>query len=296
MIVTLGDSVCWGQGLIEEHKFDYLFAQARGLQFARVAHSGAVIGTSSDTWREVEPGEIPVGSPSIWQQMLAYTGWSQVELILLNGGINDVSLTRILNPATSSSHLEQLIDQFCRQGMEDLLDATAAKLMLPNAQIAVVGYYPILSNQSGGSEKQIQSLLEMHGVATTSVIAADEFSMSNLIPAVVNNCLMFWNGSNVALQAAVDATNAKLGRPVCRFVKLPFTEQNAMWAPQSLLWELTPLLLPEDEVSGPRGQVCEALYGDVVHISQWVQCVRASAGHPRVEGAVTIAATLSSVL
>ena len=40
MIVTLGDSVCWGQGLIEEHKFDYLFAQARGLQFARVAHFG----------------------------------------------------------------------------------------------------------------------------------------------------------------------------------------------------------------------------------------------------------------
>ena len=296
MIVTFGDSVCWGQGLVEEHKFDYLFAQAKGLPVARVAHSGAVIGTSSDATREIEPGEIPVGSPSIWQQVLTYPGWPQVDLVLLNGGINDVSLTRILNPATSSAHLEQLVDQFCRQGMADLLQAAAAKLTLPNAQIAVVGYYPILSSQSGGSEKQVQSLLEIHGVATSSVVLADEFSMTDLTPTVVSNCLTFWKSSDIALQAAVDAANAKLGRKACLFVKLPFAEQNAMWAPQSLLWELTPLLLPEDEVSGQRGKVCEALYGDVVHIPQWIQCVRASAGHPKVEGAARIEAVLSAVL
>ena len=296
MIVTLGDSVCWGQGLVEEHKFDYLFAQEKGLPLARVAHSGAVIGTASDASREVEPGEIPVGAPSIWQQMLAYPSWPQVELVLLNGGINDVSLTRILNPATSAAHLEQLVDQFCRQGMSDLLQAAAVKLTLPNARIAVLGYYPILSSQSGGSERQVQSLLEIHGVATSSVVMGDGFSLSDVTPTIVSNCVTFWKSSNIALQAAVDAVNANPGQKKCIFVKLPFAEQNAMWAPQSLLWELTPLLLPEDEVSDQRGKACEALYGDLVHIPQWIQCVRASAGHPNVAGAARIAATLSAVL
>jgi hypothetical protein len=44
MILTMGDSVCWGQGLKEELKLDFLYANSQGLPFARVAHSGAVIG------------------------------------------------------------------------------------------------------------------------------------------------------------------------------------------------------------------------------------------------------------
>jgi lysophospholipase L1-like esterase len=294
MILTLGDSVCWGQGLKEEHKFDYLLAKTKGLQFTRVAHSGAVVGRSSVGSTEVEPGEIPVGMPSLWQQVLAQKDWSQVELVLLDGGINDVSLTRIHNPSTSSGHLTHLVDQFCRQGMEDLLEEVAGKLVLPNGRIVVLGYYPILSNQSAGTEIQFRSLLEMHGVATSSAIAGDEFSFSALIPTVVKNCLTFWNSSDTAFQQAVDAVNAKLGKTVCTFMKLPFSEENAMWAPQSLLWELTPLLLPEDEVSDSRGAVCKTLYGDVAHIPQWIQCVRASAGHPRVEGAAKIAEVLSA--
>lgn len=296
MILTVGDSVCWGQGLQEEHKFDYLLAQAKGLQFSRVAHSGAVIGTSSDTSSEVEPGEIPIGSPSLWQQVLTEKDWSQVELVLLNGGINDVSLTRILNPSTSTGHLKQLVDQFCRLGMEGLLERTAGKLILPNARIAVVGYYPILSSQSAETETQFRTLLEMHGIATSSVIAEGEFSLSHVISTVTNNCLTFWNSSDSAFQEAVDAANEKLGRTACIFVKVPFEEKNSMWAPQSLLWELTPLLLPEDEVSDSRGTTCEILYGDVVHIPQRIQCVRASAGHPRVEGAAVIAETLRATL
>ena len=118
--------------------------------------------------------------------------------------------------------------------------------------------------------------------------------MDALIPTIVDNCMTFWKSSDVAFQAAIDAVNAKLGRSVCVFVKLPFAENNAMWALQSLLWELTPLLSPEDEVSGPRGAACEALYGDVVHIPQWITCVRASAGHPKVEGAASIAQTLEA--
>jgi lysophospholipase L1-like esterase len=54
--------------------------------------------------------------------------------------------------------------------------------------------------------------------------------------------------------------------------------------------------LPEDEVSDPRAVACQALYGDLVHVPQWIQCVRASTGHPNVEGAALIANTLEAVL
>jgi lysophospholipase L1-like esterase len=296
VILTVGDSVDWGQGLKEEHKFDFLFAQARGLVLTRVAHSGAVIGTSNDSATEIEQGEIPVSWPSLWQQVLVQKDWSQVQIVLLNGGLNDVSLTRILNPAVQATQLAGLVNQFCNIGMQDLLLATAGKLTLPNARIAVVGYYPIFSNRSDATEMQFKSLLELHGVTSSSVIAEEEFSLDRLIPNVVENCLTFWIKSNDALQTAVDAVNRNLGGNVCRFVKLPFTEANALWAPQSLLWELTPFLLPEDEVSDPRGKLCEILYGDVVHIPRWIQCVRASVGHPNVQGAARIAEALSAAL
>jgi lysophospholipase L1-like esterase len=295
-VLTVGDSVCWGQGLLEQHKFDSIFTATRGLQLARVAHSGAVIGTSTDSSTEVENGEVPVAWPSDWQQVLAPADWSQVELVLLNGGINDVSLTRILNPLTSTAQLTGLVNQFCNTSMEELLVATAQKLVLPNARIAVLGYFPILSSQSGATETQFRSLLELHGVSTSSVIAGDQFSLSATIPQVVANCLTFWNSSDAALQAAVTGANETLGKNVCVFVKTPFSEANAMWAPQPHLWELTPLLMPEDEVAAGRGIACKALYGNVVHIPQWVECDRASAGHPNVNGAADIAAALLAAL
>lgn len=296
MILTVGDSVCWGQGLKEEHKFDFILAKEKGTELTRVAHSGAVIGTSRDSSTKVEQGEIPVPFPSVWQQVLAQKDWSKLTAVLLNGGINDVNLTRILSPWTSKDQLIGWVDQFCNKGMQELLEKTAEKVSLPNARIAVVGYYPILSEQSAGTETQFRSLLEMHGVATSSVIVEDQFSLSALLPKVVDNCLTFWKESTQALRTAVDAANETLGNNVCVFVNLPFAEENAMWAPQSLLWELTPLLLPEDEVSDPRGRTCETLYGDVVHIPMWIQCVRASVGHPRVNGAAKIAEALSAAL
>jgi len=121
MIFTIGDSLSWGQGLIEQHKFDVIFARSKATQLKRGAHSAATIGTRTDSSAEIETGEIPIASPSLWQQVLAQGDWSQFELVLVNGGINDVSLTRILSPWTRIAQLEQWIDQFCNQAMQGLL-------------------------------------------------------------------------------------------------------------------------------------------------------------------------------
>jgi hypothetical protein len=178
--------------------------------------------------------------------------------------------------------------------------ARPARILGKHAQrlkhkIAILGYYPILSEQSGGTDEQIKSYLEVHGVSTQSVVAPDKVSIGSIAPKVVENCLQFWKSSSAALQLAVEKTNKVAGTEICRFVQLPFSELNAMWAPQSLLWELNPILLPEDEVAEPRCNACEELYGDIVHLPQWIQCDRASAGHPNIAGAASIAEVLDAM-
>jgi hypothetical protein len=220
-----------------------------------------------------------------------------VQIVLINGGINDVDLTRILNPLTTTSQIAGLVNQFCGQNMQALLVALAAKLTAPGARIALLGYYPIFSSQSlAASDDQFRSLLELHGVSTTSVISPATFSRSAVVPQIVANCLAFWNGSDTAFQAAVAAVNTAVGRAACSFIPIPFTEANALWAPHPLLWQLSPELSAEDEVSGQRGAACQILYGDVVHLPQWIQCDRASVGHPNVEGSAMIARTLLASL
>ncbi|HEU5412725.1 MAG TPA: hypothetical protein VFW31_03165, partial [Candidatus Angelobacter sp.] len=95
---------------------------------------------------------------------------------------------------------------------------------------------------------------------------------------------------------AVDTANSTLGKSICTFVRLPFNEANALWADQSLLWELTPLLMAEDEVVGSRGHACEAVFGDLIHLPKLLQCQRASVGHPKVQGAAKIADAVAAAV
>lgn len=298
MILTLGDSVTWGQGLLDTHKFDRIFAGDELLP--RIAHSGAIIGSSSDSSTQKEYPEVPVPYPSLWQQVAAVGNWTDVDVVIVNGGINDVSLTRILHPAMTPDHVSELTKQYCQEEMTRLLGNLVAKLVKPGARVAVVGYYPILSAQSTfENEKQPRMLMEMHGVATSSVAMEKTFDIETLVPGIVANCLAFWKTSTESLKAAVNATNSSPGQATCIFVDTGFTEVNALWAPDPLLWELSPLLEPEDEVTELRNRACDARYGDLVHLpqwGQWYQCCRASVGHPNVRGAAKIATQIANTI
>lgn len=298
MILTFGDSVTWGQGLLDEHKFDRIYAGP--LLLPRSAHSGAIIGASTDTSGQKEYPEIPVPYPSLWQQIAAVTDWTDVDVVVVNGGINDVSLTRILNPWIASDHISDLTKQFCQGEMTKLLGMLASKLVKPGARIALTGYYPILSGASSfENEKQPRLLMEMNGIATSSVVTAKTFDVATLVPQIVANCLMFWKTSTESLKAAADATNATLGHSMCFFVETRFTEANALWGSDALLWELSPTLDAEDEVTELRDRACDAVYGDLVHLPEWghwYQCYRASVGHPNVRGAAKIAVALADAL
>jgi len=190
-IVTLGDSIMWGQGLPEQMKFRTLVANWLQSQWTTTrtvtqltthAHSGAVTGMGAwpsssnnhdpDTWfmgtlqSYPYPGEVPFDYPSISFQIgmtlsdLQRQGVSpaDIDLVLLDGGINDLSVENILNPALVETNLLQgevangpnwvrtKTNQLCVTHMQSLLPQVLNAF--PNAAVVVTGYYPIVSNST----------------------------------------------------------------------------------------------------------------------------------------------------
>src|ERR1700730_8697164 len=76
-VLTLGDSVMWGQGLAPQHKFvqlvaDYLMGQGRQVVVGALAHSGAVVCLDATPPGAFQPflfGELPRSFPSIASQL-----------------------------------------------------------------------------------------------------------------------------------------------------------------------------------------------------------------------------------
>src|SRR5262249_52137845 len=103
-ILTLGDSIPWGQGLLDGEKYDRMLAaelesyHPGGVTLERVAHSGAVIGAFGAAGIPC-PGEVPCSRLTILEQCDQFANSPEtVDLVLLDGGINDVGVATILNP------------------------------------------------------------------------------------------------------------------------------------------------------------------------------------------------------
>ena len=173
--MVIGDSFIWGQGLNESQKIYSLTADWLGGgsgsegrdDAAKVkAHSGATIkfrkeealayqrAGRDETYR-YDP-EVNVGFPSMWKQVevaaeeyRAAGKPNGADLILISGGITDISVAKLLDPFGDEKLLPGLIERYCRDDMFDLLEHAARHN--PNAVIAVVGYFPIVSNKTIGS-------------------------------------------------------------------------------------------------------------------------------------------------
>src|SRR5260370_4330752 len=173
-IVSLGDSVPWGQGLVEAQKYDSVVhgvLHARfpgGANLKRLAHSGAIIGAIPVLGNPAN-GEVPVPRPTIVEQCDNFTeDPGAVDLVVVNGGINDVGVATILNPFALVPSLSSKIRTACHDGMLLLLRKLSAKFTKPACKILVTGYYTILSDQSDplGSRR----LLALHGIAPPALI------------------------------------------------------------------------------------------------------------------------------
>ncbi len=305
-LVVLGDSIQWGQGLVEGQKFSEMVRQTISRELGRpamlvhrYAHSGACIGREEDgidgqgqpTAGNSDPGsllgELPNATPTIHAQLNALLldetiDNDSTDLILVDGGINpDHSggpeatdpFSKVLHPFTEVEALRADTVKACYENMRGLL--TRISSSLPNARTVVTGYYPIFSQQS--------DLARSLPWLQVAVIA---FPLLALVEGIVLRKLtelsnVWAEESAAALRQAVDEVNAQLGdTPRLGYAHVPFGPENCLLAPKSWLWGLSPLLGAEDPVAAPRLQLCEEQGRSRDPFSIW-----ASVGHPNREGA-----------
>jgi len=294
-IVALGDSIVWGQGLLPNEKFTELVRQAlatkhpEGVTLESTAHSGAVIGATGATGTP-ETGEVPGSRLSIIEQCDSYNNSpGSVDLVILDGGINDVGVPNILNPLSVIPSLDFRIIHACHDGMLVLLKKVSAKFSKPACRILVTGYYQILSALS--DPIGVTKLLSLHGIAVPGFLEKD----LDFINPVLERCKRFFNDSTQQLKQAVkDAGDARI-----TLVPSGFTEANSVFVPRtSLLWGLTldDDLDPQDPVAAQRHQQCDLALPDPLQLLEREKCYRASAGHPNVQGAAQFSKQILAAL
>ena len=174
-MLVLGDSITWGQGLKEEHKFSYLVRdwlcqkrnngpcqeQARqGVQMHVEAHSGATIFNYQDgdkTITERSPGEVPHRNPTVTAQVRLAAEYyreqsiegNTIDLIFVNGGINDMHAARLFVPLKFAPGIAEEADKYCNEKMALVLEQLTAAF--PNARIVIPSYLPLISEKTSGA-------------------------------------------------------------------------------------------------------------------------------------------------
>ncbi|MDD5542210.1 MAG: hypothetical protein PHX83_03480 [Acidobacteriia bacterium] len=279
-MVSIGDSVAWGQGLRDKEKYDVLVGDTLRRHYSKVtlqrlAHSGAVIGAFSASG-PIAKGEVPVARPTLLEQCESFSDSPEkVRLVLLSGGIHDIDIRTILNPLVPRAVLSAKTRAFCGQSMAELLERAKARFKHPHCRIIVTGYYIIWSHHS--EIGKLGDFLRIHGIAQPSFIE-DQWMGS----AVAERCRQFYEESTFCILKAVRDT----GDPRIVFVDSGFTEDNAVFSSHTYLFGLNDDfgLSPEDPMAAERHASCDATF-DRLHILEREQCYRASAGHPNLAGA-----------
>ena len=316
-VVTLGDSVMWGQGLPHDNKFRAQVTAEiqRELGSSRLlceipteAHSGAQIVVSPD--RETGlPGEIPSGWPSVTSQIdltkrdmeKGGLDLNRVKLVLVDGGINDVGVEQILLPTNSSGRIEQMT----RKAMAPL--GTLLKHAgdtFPNAAIVVTGYFPIAS-----SDSDVGALLAFGGAALGSAGAAEVLvgaGAGEILGGVggavfgadskgqmVKNSMAFLETAHQQIADIIAALpvsyRARVTMAIPRFESI-----NAYGARDTYLWRIDDFVVPEKNgladrdplpLDSPNGVAWTRAHACRYANRASPKCVDASMGHPNLKGA-----------
>ncbi|MBC7545821.1 MAG: hypothetical protein H7338_24070 [Candidatus Sericytochromatia bacterium] len=309
--VTVGDSVMWGQGLRPENRFRERVRQdlseVRGFQVVELsmARSGAVIQPAANDDRDhpllvglnnageladhhYSPDgyqrEIPMESPlSILGQLkLAHTILldndvppEQIEVVLVNGGINDFGATNIISPLeflrsslsdTLKAPLQGMMDAVLPlttpvrdwptwlvrraeamslgERLETLLETALS--LFPEAMVVITGYYPLVSAHSCGNAHLIQLLALLHTPLSVVTAALQHNLALTAFLDVETIALAGWERasstwvelSNTAIQGAVDSVRRDprhAGRRVA-FAPSKMAAENAIFASEPWLW------------------------------------------------------------
>ena len=160
-LLVLGDSIMWGQGLIEQHKAWYQVKTwlkentGRDVRENVEAHSGAVVGVNDVPWsNDARPdGEVSSAVPTVNHELdralRSYASPSQVDLVLVDGCINDVDIRNLLNAANSGDDVKRMATEKCGMPMQALIGRVVNSF--PSAHVIVTGYFPIISEKTPDS-------------------------------------------------------------------------------------------------------------------------------------------------
>jgi lysophospholipase L1-like esterase len=307
-MLVLGDSILWGQGLLEGDKCAAQVQQQ--LQNAlhlevrppvMFAHSGASIMLPPGA-RDEEPlwGEIPAYAPSITAQVdAAAKDYSAADLVLLDGGSNDLGVMRLINPLERGATIYADAQKYCGQPMCDLLgDVLTA---FPRARVVVTGYYPVVSNQSGpGGIRHLLNAFGLEGIWKKIVEeGAQDIEASlffQLIRHKLANLSTAWHdGSAQAQRGAVDAINAYeagQGRPQrVVFAPITFEPAHCIECEQTYLW-----IGVDDDQHQNRLAYLEGPLPAWLDMPTRLEIPIASLGHPNRNGAKAYAAAVMQAL
>jgi lysophospholipase L1-like esterase len=323
-MLVVGDSLISGQGLGENEKFYYLVKQwletealkgSRPVSLKVKAHSGASIdlrATEAEALKKAGiaesrtfPDEVNISFPSIRAQLDAahseYGDPRSVDLIMLSGGITDIRLSVILDPFRSNEKLQSDIEKYCNEAMFQLLSHTAD--IFPNALIAVVGYYPMLSKRSS-RKKIFNHILELYDLPGPLRPLINNPLQRQLLGYYANKMIgrsLLWaDSSAVEMKKAVARTNANFAAPRAVFIASPITEENSLGTKNSLLYELGRHNKIMDTTAAARKEICGPTLSGLqratglkfgVHM-----CEIASIGHPTPAGAKLIAEAIETAL
>ena len=336
-MLVLGDSIMWGQGLKQERKFWWRVKcwledkTGRAVREKVVAHSGAHIDNPSTTPPKFTStdGEVNLPFPTVNQQLdnvLEFYGnrRSKVDLVLVDGCINDVDVRNLLDATTSPEWLRERITGPCRRGMQALLRRITSSF--PNAQVLVTGYYRIVSSETDDNVF-LRQLVKKNSTKPEARQMTDRQMRDRLITISE----LWYEVSTASLEDAVKRVNADLEArdlpPRITFVEIEFSPEHSFAAAHTLLWNFvfastnlsgvrkviialsfgTAAYKPNDDVRESRVKSCNETFKRPKGIKEskdekkyredhLLMCRYASLGHPNQMGALIYAEAIKGKL
>ena len=330
-MLVIGDSILWGQGLKKERKSWWRVKcwlqekTGREVRERIEAHSGASIESAGNELLYSNNGEVPSYTPSVNQQVdiarQHYSDPGVVDLVLVNGCINDVDVRNLLNAATNLERLETGIKEACGERMRRLLGRVVREF--PNAHLIVTGYYNLISDET--DHNRFTRMLVKNLTSRTK--DEEEMSDKEMRRRLVDISNLWYRVSTASLNRAVNAVNSELGNPRVHFAEIDFQPEHAFNAPETLLWNFkfastnltglrqaivilslgTAAYKSNDQVRELRSKSCKEIYEGLKkknetkqekqsRESSYLACRYASLGHPNQMGALIYAENIKGQL
>ncbi|MCO6511672.1 MAG: twin-arginine translocation signal domain-containing protein [Aridibacter famidurans] len=325
--LVIGDSLIAGQGLREEDRFysltrewlqEEIVGNGAKVVLKNKSHSGANVYLNERDRKALEDAERPLDEffpsevnftfPSISKQVeVAIREYGEagvdpkdVGLVMVSGGLTNITVKGIIDPFDDSDNLRRDIVKYCNGYMNRFLGEAGEAF--PNAVIAVIGYYPMISPKSstGMIYNSVLELYEIPGPLKPVMNNIFTKQFFKLLHKQMTKRSRIWaEGSDRELKNAVAAHNERAGKEQAVFVTAPIDESTCFATKRSLLWKMAKKGRSEDDLYDHRKQVCSESIDSVQDIDLEFKkrfCELAGLGHPNREGSLAYAESIKTTL